>query len=161
MTEPWILHSGACENRLYACMCGKILLPNCIRSFLSIVVVHKCVKMRPTYSRPTSRTPLKLKRRSWSGWVTFHSVRCCCRHHLACCYQLPDCCLLWPVSGIQILGLCFFAANVTFLSSLWTDLAKVLRELWPWVKLKVHQISAHLVHRELRNATFEGEKTQT
>ena len=30
--------------------------------------------------------------------------------------------------------------------------------LWPKVKLKVYQISANLVHRELRNATFEGKK---
>ena len=29
------------------------------------------------------------------------------------------------------------------------------------VKLKVYQISANLIHRELRNATFEGKKFAT
>ena len=37
----------------------------------------------------------------------------------------------------------------------------ILGDLWPKVKLKVYQISANLVHRELRNATFEGEKMTT
>ena len=39
-------------------------------------------------------------------------------------------------------------------------MAKIL-DLWPKVKLKVYQISANLVRRELRNATFEGEKMPT
>ena len=50
------------------------------------------------------------------------------------------------------------SSNVAFLSSLWTNFDNFLGDLWPQIKLKVHQISAHLVHRELRNTTFEREK---
>ena len=57
--------------------------------------------------------------------------------------------------------LVFFRLQMLRFSALcgqiWQNFCGSLRE----VKLKVHQISAHLVNRELRNATFEGEKTQT
>ena len=56
--------------------------------------------------------------------------------------------------------LVFFRLQMLRFSALcgqiWQNFCGSLRE----VKLKVHQISAHLVHRELINATFERERTQ-
>ena len=62
-------------------------------------------------------------------------------------------------SGIVIEVGIFSPSNVAFLSSEWTDLANILGDFMTLGQ--VHQISAHLVHRELRNATFKGEKTPT
>ena len=55
----------------------------------------------------------------------------------------------------------FWLQKLRLIGRLWTDVAKFLGDLWPRVKLKVYQISANLIHRELRNATFEGEKMPT
>ena len=52
----------------------------------------------------------------------------------------------------------FWLQKLRLIGRLWTDVAKFLGDLWPRVKLKVYQISANLIHRELRNATCEGEK---
>ena len=48
--------------------------------------------------------------------------------------------------------------GVFFYSKVASDWPSVdlLEDLWSKVKLKVYQIPAHLVHRELRSATFEG-----
>ena len=40
------------------------------------------------------------------------------------------------------------------------DLASSAYDLWPHQKLKVYQIYANFVHRELRNASFEGKNLQ-
>ena len=54
----------------------------------------------------------------------------------------------------------FLLQKLRFLGRLWTDLATILGDLLSKVKLTVYQISANLVHIELRNVTFEGELCQ-
>ena len=46
----------------------------------------------------------------------------------------------------------FWLQKLRQIGRLWTDLANILWDLWPKVRLKVYQISANLVHRELRKA---------
>ena len=55
------------------------------------------------------------------------------------------------------LGWCFFG----FKSCVFLAICGQICPKKPQVKLKVYQISANLVHRELRNATFEGKKIAT
>ena len=60
-----------------------------------------------------------------------HSSRRRNSHLKICRYpEKPNLCLINSVRNSN-LGLCFSPSNVAFVSSLWTDLAKILRELGP------------------------------
>ena len=59
------------------------------------------------------------------------------------------------------LGLPFFGFKSCVILSVCGQIWQIFLGLMTLDQVKVYQISAYLVHRELRNATFEGEKMPT
>ena len=65
--------------------------------------------------------------------------------------------ILWDEQNPAVkfrLEFVFWLQKLGFLGRLWTDLATIFWDL------QLYKISANLVHRELRNATFVGKKCQ-